>query len=167
MDRKNALKSITGLTIAALAPAVAGRTIADSQSQHKAHPKAQNIVFHLNNSEGENSLHSAFMGIGLATSLRQMGADVTLMLDASGPNFAKSSWSDKSLAAPASMAAMPPMRLGDLLADFVKAGGGIRLCPHCSAMCGVTPGTTVPGAQFAADGELARILFDADKVVDY
>ncbi len=174
MDRKNALKritkSITGLVIAALAPAAAIETTgAEARTRHKAQNKAQNIVVHLNNSEGENALHSAFMGIGLATALRQMGADVTLMLDASGPNFAKSAWSDKSVA-PAmasSVSAMPPMRLGNVLAGFVRAGGVVRLCPHCSRMCGVTPGGTIPGAQIAAEGELARIVFAADKIVDY
>jgi len=87
-------------------------TGADARAQRKAQNKAQNIVIHLNNSEGENALHLAFMGIGLATALRQMGADVTLMLDASGPNFAKSAWSDKSLApaTASSVSAMPPIK---------------------------------------------------------
>jgi len=165
MNRKNALRSLTGLAIAALAPAAARATTANS----RAHHKPQNIVFHLNNSEGGNALHSAFMGIGLATSLRQMGADVTLMLDASGPNFAKRGWSGKSLSSTGMSLApgMPPMRLGDVLAKFVQSGGSIRLCPHCSRSCGVTQGDTVPGAQIAAEGELARIIFAADKVVDY
>ena len=166
MDRKNALKSITGLAMTALAPLAAARPArADTGAQHKA----QNIVVHLNNSEGENALHSAFMGIGLATALRQMGADVTLMLDASGPNLAKTAWAVKSLAPAAGSfsPAMPPMRLGDLFAGFIRAGGSIRLCPHCSKMCGVLPGGTVPGARLAAEGELAQIVFAADKIIDY
>ncbi len=163
MDRKKALKRITqgltGLTLAALAPAAT------------AAPKAgpQKIVVHLRNSEGENALHAAMMGIGLATALRQMGAQVTLMLDASAPNFAKIGWTGKELApAPAAAtAAMPPMSLGAVLASFVKAGGRIRLCPHCSRMCGVMPGNVVPGAQIAGEGELAQIVFDANKILDY
>ncbi len=166
MDRKNALKRITqgltGLTLAALAPAATAAP---------APAKPQNIVVHLSNSEGENALHAAMMGIGLGTSLRQRGAKVTLMLDASGPNLAKTAWSGKGLAsAPASApasAAMPPMSLGAVLASFVKAGGIIRLCPHCSRMCGVMPGNVVPGAQIAGEGELAQIVFDADKILDY
>ncbi len=161
MDRKNALRRITqglaGLTLAALAPAAAAAPLAGPQ----------NIVVHLSNSEGENALHAAMMGIGLATSLRKMGAQVTLMLDASGPNLAKIGWSDKSLAPAAAMPAMPPMSLGAVMASFVKAGGRIRLCPHCSRTCGVTPGNTVPGAQIVGEGELAQIVFDADKILDY
>jgi len=163
MDRKNALRRITqglaGLTLAALAPA--------ATAAPKVRP--QKIVVHLSNSEGENALHAAMMGIGLATALRQMGAQVTLMMDASAPNFAKTTWSSKGVAsAPAAVApAMPPMSLGAVLAGFVKAGGHIRLCPHCSRMCGVMPGNVVPGAQLAREGELAQIVFDADKILDY
>ena len=163
MNRKNALKSITGLAMAALAP-FAARS-AGASAPHRP----QNVVIHLSDSEGEHALHAAFMGIGLATALRRMGADVTLMLDVSAPNLAKTAWSGKSLAPASTMPApsMPPMRLGDVLAGFVRAGGSIRLCPHCSKMCGVMPGDTVPGAQMAGEGELARIVFNADKVVDY
>lgn len=165
MDRKNALKRITqgiaGLSLAALVPA--------AEAAAKTPGKPQNIVVHLSNSEGGNALHAAMMGIGLATSLRQMGAQVTLMLDASAPNFAKTGWKGKELAPTpaASVSAMPPMSLGAVLASFVKAGGRIRLCPHCSRLCGVTPGNVVPGAQLAAEGELAQIVFDADKILDY
>ena len=167
MNRKSALKSITGLAMAALAPFAAARPAGAAGAPHKA----QNVVVHLSDSEGEHALHAAFMGIGLATALRQTGADVTLMLDVSAPNLAKTAWRDKGLPAPASAMpsapSMPPMRLGDALAGFVRAGGSIRLCPHCSRMCGVMPGDTVPGAQMAGEGELARIVFNADKVVDY
>lgn len=161
MNRKNALKSIIGLAVAALAPFAAARPAGAAGAPHKA----QNIVVHLSDSEGEHALHAAFMGIGLATALRQMGTDVTLMLDVSGPNLAKSAWSDKSLPTPAP--SMPPMRLGDALAGFVRAGSSIRLCPHCSKTCGVTPGDTVPGVRIAGEGELARIVFAADKIIDY
>ena len=166
MDRKNALKRITqglaGLSLAALVPA--------AEAAVKTPAKPQNIVVHLSNSEGENALHAALMGIGMGTALRQMGARVTLLLDASGPNLAKTAWSDKGVAsAPAAStaSAMPPMSLGAVLASFVKAGGRIRLCPHCSQMCGVMPGNVVPGAQIAGEGELAQIVFDADKILDY
>ena len=149
----------TGLALAAgaaLAPAA-----------EAAPPKPQNIVVHLSSSEGEHALHSAFMGIGLAGALRRMGADVTLMLDSSGPNLAKQAWSSKRLPAASAMPSMPALSLGEALTQLAQAGGRIRLCPHCSRVCGVEPGETVPGAQLAAEGELAAIVFHADKILDY
>ena len=62
---------------------------------------------------------------------------------------------------------MPPRRLGQVLAGFVQAGGKILMCPHCSAACGAPPDSLVPGARHAEEGGLAKLVFEADKVVDY
>jgi predicted peroxiredoxin len=128
------------------------------------------IVVHLTESEGERALHSAFMAIGLATALRGKGAEVALMLDSEAPNLAKKTWANKSLAPMPGMKAMgkmPPKRLGDVLAGFVKAGGRILMCPHCSAVCGASMDAIVTGAKHAEEGGLAKLVFEADKIVDY
>jgi predicted peroxiredoxin len=128
------------------------------------------IVVHLTRSEGEQALHSAFMATGMATALLGMGAEVTLMLDSEAPNLAKKTWASKSLAPMRRMKAMgkmPSKRLGDVLAGFVKAGGRILMCPHCSAVCGASMDAIVPGAKHAEEGGLAKLVFEADKIVDY
>ena len=127
------------------------------------------IVVHLTESEGERALHSAFMAIGLATALRGKGAEVALMLDSDGPNLAKKSWAGKSLAPMPGMkmGKMPPRTLGSSLSGFVKAGGRILMCPHCSAVCGASMNAIVPGAKHAEEGGLATLVFEADKIIDY
>lgn len=127
------------------------------------------IVVHLTRSAGEQALHSAFMAIGMATALLGMGTEVALMLDSEAPNLAKKTWAHKSLAPMPGMkmGKMPPKRLGEVLAGFVKAGGRILMCPHCSAVCGASLDAIVPGAKHAEEGGLAKLVFEADKIVDY
>lgn len=127
------------------------------------------IVVHLTSSEGEQALHSAFMAIGMATALKGMGADVTLMLDSEAPNLAKKSWAGKMLAQTPGhkQDKMPPRKLGMVIDRFLKAGGKILMCPHCSAVCGASMDAIVPGAKHAEEGGLARLVFEADKIVDY
>lgn len=125
------------------------------------------IVVHLTRSDGESALHAAFMGVGLATGLIKRGADVTLMLDIDAPRLARRDWAGKSMAPMPGARVMPPRRLGQVLAGFVQAGGKILMCPHCSAACGAPPDSLVPGARHAEEGGLAKLVFEADKVVDY
>lgn len=127
------------------------------------------IVVHLTSSEGEQALHSAFMAIGMATALKGMGADVTLMLDSEAPNLAKKSWAGKMLAPMPGhkQDKMPPRKLGMVIDRFLKAGGKILMCPHCSAVCGASMDAILPGAKHAEEGGLARLVFEADKIVDY
>lgn len=57
--------------------------------------------------------------------------------------------------------------LGDRIDAFVKAGGEIKMCPHCSEYCGVTQDSVTPGAKIVEPGGLAQLVFAADKVLDY
>ncbi len=130
----------------------------------------QKIVIHFSKSEGENSLHSALMGLGMATAMQRMGAAVTVVLDSEGPSLAKQTWAGKFLAPhdlKATMSDRPKRTLGVAFQQFVDAGGTIVMCPHCAAGCGCEIGNLVAGARFAQEGELARVIFEADKVLDY
>ena len=53
------------------------------------------------------------------------------------------------------------------LAGFVKAGGKMLLCPHCSEHAGITQATLRPGARIGQMGELPKLILAADKVLDY
>ena len=177
------MKLFTAMGAAALLLASAGvlstpaaqaqRTTAASKTAAPRSSAPQKIVVHLSSSEGEHGLHSAFMAIGLATALKEKGADVTLMLDSTAPNLVRKDWSSKTLAptthgaTKAATTTMPPMHLGDVLASFVKAGGRILMCPHCTAQCGIVKGGMITGAAVADPGGLAVLVYNADKVVDY
>lgn len=147
---------------------IALKTVAFTPVKSTVAKKAsQKVVVHLSNSESPNSLHAAFMAMGLATGLEKMGANVTLMLDASAPNFAKKAWSGKALSSGTMAGSSKARTLGDVFSEFVQAGGKIVLCPHCSKMCGVQDGNVVPGAKIGAEGELVKLIYGADKVLDY
>jgi sulfur relay (sulfurtransferase) complex TusBCD TusD component (DsrE family) len=41
------------------------------------------------------------------------------------------------------------------------------MCPHCAASVGCETGNLADGARFGQQGELARVVLEADKVLDY
>lgn len=137
---------------------------AATESQAKA---TQKIVVHLSQSEGDPAIHSALMGLGLAAAMRQQGADVIVMLDSEAPAIVKKAWAEKSLSSAAKDSAHPPMTLGKAIQRFVDAGGTIVMCPHCAASCGCEAGNLADGAKLAQQGELARVVLEADKILDY
>lgn len=59
------------------------------------------------------------------------------------------------------------MTLGQAIQRFVDAGGKIVMCPHCAASCGCQVGNLADGAKMAQQGELARVVLEADKILDY
>lgn len=159
------MKKLLLLALAALWSAAPPTFAAPATTSPTANPKPQKIVVHLSDSSSNNALHSAMMAIGLATGLEKKGAQVTLMLDSSAPNFAKKSWSNKALTG-----AMPGQKartLGTTMSEFLQAGGRVVLCPHCSMTCGVVAGNVLPGVRIGADGQLVNLVFEADKILDY
>jgi predicted peroxiredoxin len=140
----------------------APRAAADTSSN-----PGQRIVVHLSQSAGDPALHSALMGLGLATAMRQQGADVVVMLDSEAPALARKDWAEKTMSTAKHDPAHPPMMLGKVIQRFVDAGGKIVMCPHCAASCGCEVGKLADGAHFAAQGELTRVVLEADKILDY
>lgn len=154
-----------GLMIAQLVQGPSGsvnQAAADSTTQ-----TPQRIVVHLSQSDGNPALHSALMGLGLATAMRNQGATVTVMLDSEAPSLAKKSWADKALANAGRDSAHPPMTLGKAIQRFVDSGGTNVMCPHCAASCGCEAADLADGARFGQEGELARVVLQADKILDY
>lgn len=173
-SRSGVISVIAGLALGlALGWAVhsSASSIANAQSgKTDSVSKPQKIVVHLSKAEGDNAIHSALMAFGLAAAMQKQGAYVTVMLDSEAPRLSQQSWANKTLPASAAMAkkmGTKPMTLGSAIASFTKGGGRIVMCPHCTAACGVKADGRLLGAQLGAEGELARLVLAADKVLDY
>jgi predicted peroxiredoxin len=144
---------VIGVVIVALAmiTAVSGPATAQTESRQK-------VVVHL--THYTDNLHAAKMAVHLAHLMQTMSADVTLLLDLEGVRLANS---------------REPQNLiwgkGDTLASdydaFVKAGGRVLLCPHCSEHAGVIEKNLRSGARIGKTGELAKTILAAEKVLDY
>ncbi len=120
---------------------------------------AAKLVVHIGHATDD--LHAASMGLSLARMLQKKGAGVTVFLDREGVRLADDDlprslgWGQK---------AEP---VADILADFVKAGGRVLLCPHCAEMAGIVKDDLVEGARIAIADEVAELFLSADKVIDY
>ncbi|MBL9094570.1 MAG: DsrE family protein [Planctomycetaceae bacterium] len=154
-----------GLTITQLVQRPSGSVIQASADSTTQTP--QRIVVHLRQSDGSPALHSALMGLGLATAMRNQGATVTVMLDSEAASLAKKSWADKAPTNADRDSVHPPMTLGKAIQRFVDVGGTIVMCPHCAASCGCEAADLADGARFGKEGELARVVLQADKILDY
>ncbi|HWA98335.1 MAG TPA: hypothetical protein VG713_07575 [Pirellulales bacterium] len=139
--------------------------VRQAEAADSSDDSVQKIVVHLTESEGENALHSALMAFGLATALQKQSATVTVMLDSEAPSLVKASWADRSLYK--SRREQSPMTLGRAIKGFVDAGGTIVLCPHCAASCGCDTKNITTGAKLGQQGELARVVLEANKILDY
>ncbi len=118
----------------------------------------QKAVVHL--TRYTDQLHAVKMAVHLAHVMQSMGAEVTLLLDVEGVRLASTK---------------EPQTLtwgkGDPISveydAFVKAGGQVLVCPHCAEYAGITERDLRPGAHIGKDGELAKTILTADKVLDY
>ncbi|MBD3402586.1 signal peptide-domain containing protein [candidate division GN15 bacterium] len=153
------MKSWTGSLQVALAVAlvlVLGTALTFAQGDDADDP--QQVVVHL--SHFSDDLHAVTMSLGLAANMQEQGASVTLMLDLEGPRLA-----DKRQSL--DMIWGHSRTVAELYTAFVTAGGTALLCPHCADHAGVTGEHVREGARIAEEGELARLILEADKVVDY
>lgn len=126
----------------------------------KQAPQApQKIAVHL--SRYTTDLHAAAMALGLARTLQQQGAQVTLMLDVEGVRLA-----DTRLPQTLGLGGETP--LPTVLDEFIKAGGKVLVCGHCSHVEGLESKHVRAGAQMAdSPATFASALMVADKVIDY
>lgn len=118
----------------------------------------QKVVVHL--THYTDNLHAVKMAVHLAYMMQTMGAEVTMLLDLEGVRLGNKRES-QNLA----------WGKGDPISKefeaFVKAGGRLLLCPHCSEHAGITESDLRPGARIGKDGGLAKAILAADKVLDY
>ncbi|QDV24649.1 DsrE family protein [Aureliella helgolandensis] len=121
--------------------------------------KTQQVVVHL--SHFTDDLHRCFMALKVASLLQEHGAEVTIFLDLEGVRLAERrqlldlTWGQDS----------PP--LSEHYDKFIDAGGKLVLCPHCAKSARIGSGALKRHAAIATMPSLAKLLLDADKVMDY
>jgi predicted peroxiredoxin len=118
----------------------------------------QAVVVHL--SRSTNDWHAASMALKLGAGMAQRGATVVLMLDLEGVRLV-----DASLPEDLNWGGGPT--IAKLYDGFIAAGGKAVVCPHCAHAAGLTPDHLRTGASIAGEGDLAKLLLGADKILDY
>ena len=143
------------LTLAALAGGLLFGASPTSAEQPK---KAQKVVIHLKHYS--DNLHAVSMALKLGTALQKKGAEVTLMLDLEGVRLADARQ-------PQDLRWGGDTPIGTYYEAFVKAGGKAVICPHCAHATGMKEKDVRFGARLGDEGDLAQLILDADKVLDY
>jgi predicted peroxiredoxin len=120
---------------------------------------SQRIVIHL--THAADDLTATAMALRLGGTIQAKGAQVPLFLDLEGARIADTRQ-------PLDLLTRRGKPLSELYDSLVQAGGALLVCPHCAGAIGLTPETLRPGAAIAADDdELAQLILDADKILDY
>jgi predicted peroxiredoxin len=118
----------------------------------------QKVLVHL--THYTDNLHAVKMAVHLASLMQSMGAEVTMLLDLEGVRLGSSRESAELIWGKGDP-------ISKELSAFVKAGGQMLLCPHCSEHAGITEANLRPGARIGKDGDLAKTILAADKILDY
>lgn len=125
---------------------------------HAQSAARQKVVVHL--THYTDNLHAVTMAVHLAHMMQTKGAEVTLVLDLEGVRLADNRQ-------PLDLVWGKGEPVAKEVTAFVKAGGHILLCPHCSEYAAITAANLRPGARIAKEGELPDTILAADKVLDY
>lgn len=122
-----------------------------------------------------NDLHAAKMALGFANEFVRKGAKTTLLLSLEGVRLVDKNqpinmnWglAGASEQKHGSGHAGGMQTIEGQYESFVKAGGRVLACPHCSAAAGCEAKKLRDGAKFSPMDEMAALLLDADVVLDY
>ncbi|WP_013627506.1 DsrE family protein [Rubinisphaera brasiliensis] len=148
------------LTALAYAAVVAVFCLASPAATEAAdEQEGQNIVVHL--SHFTDDLHRSFMAVKLAGLMQKKGAKVHLFLDIEGVRLADKRQSLEMTWGPSKTP------LSEHYEAFVKAGGKVVLCPHCAHAGGIDERNLAPGASILNEEQMAKMLLDAEKLLDY
>lgn len=120
--------------------------------------KKQNIVIKL--SHGTDDLHAVIMALKIGKMMQMKGAQSTLFFNLESVRLLD----DR---VPLNMSWGHTQDIGKLYDDVVKSGAKVLVCPHCSAVAGLSAKNLRPGAQIAAEESMAEMFLKADKVIDY
>jgi predicted peroxiredoxin len=120
--------------------------------------KAQKVVIHLKHYS--DNLHAASMALKLSNAVQKKGGQVTLMLDLEGVRLADSRQ-------PQDLRWGTETPISSYYDAFIKGGGKVVVCPHCAHAAGMKGKDLRAGARIGTEDDLAQLILDADKVLDY
>jgi predicted peroxiredoxin len=155
MQRKSQCNLAGRIALVLLILALMNLTICAAPAQTVA---KQKVIVHL--THYTDNLHAVSMAVHLAQMMQTTGADVTLLLDLDGVRLASTKETQNLVWGKGE----PISKEYDA---FVKAGGRVLLCPHCSENAGITERDLRPGARIGKHGELPKTILAANKVLDY
>jgi len=151
---------VASLALLVLAVAQLQLRADDPQAASKgAEQESQQVVVHL--SHFTDDLHRCFMALKVANLLQEHGAQVTIFLDLEGVRLA-----ERRQTLDLTWGADSP-RLAEYYDEFIDDGGKLALCPHCAKSARIGAGSLKRNAQIATMDSLAKLLLEADKVMDY
>lgn len=140
------------LSLAAFAAGPESRTSSPTRDPQK-------VVVHL--SHYTDDLHAGFMAFKVANALGKRGAEVTMFIDLEGARIAHRH-NDLSL-----RWGEGDMTLGQLFQQFMKTGGKMIVCPHCAHHFEVNCDTVRDGVTIGTEDQIAEVMLEASKVIDY
>lgn len=131
----------------------------EGSKSHSEGSSQQTAVIHL--SHFTDDLHRGFMALKIAKMMQHGGVATTLFLDIEGARLSDSRQSLDMRWGPSKAP------LGELLESFIKSGGKVIVCPHCAKAAGIESKNVRRGAKIGTEEELATMLINADKIMDY
>jgi len=120
--------------------------------------ESQKVVIHLKHYTDD--LHAVNMALKLGSAIQKKGAAVTLMLDLDGVRLADARQ-------PQNLRWGGETPISTYYEAFTSSGGKLLVCPHCAHAAGLTAKDLRDGARIGNEGDLAQLILDADKVLDY
>lgn len=119
---------------------------------------ADKLLVHLGNFS--NDLHAASMAVKVATVAALDGQTVVIFTDREGVRLV-----DKRQPLDLQWGDSAPLQM--LFDNFVKSGGKVMVCPHCAEAIGLDSANLREGAELLDAEGMARMLREADKIIDY
>ena len=123
------------------------------------------IIVHLQHST--DNLHAAKMALGFARTLKQQGADVTLLLTLEGARLADENQPIDMVWGKAAGQHVKATTIGDDFQAFVDAGGKVGVCTHCAAAAGCELKRLRKGAKIMSMDEMAKLVMSSGKILSY
>ena len=126
----------------------------------RAQSRTDKSAIVLNVTSGREDVHAVTMALQLANHALDDGRPAVLFLNVRAPDLARRDLPDSLV-----LHGNPPVR--QMVADLIKRGAGVLVCPSCAKVMGVTPEDLIEGAAFATRESLFGALSPSAVVFTY
>ncbi|TWU31999.1 DsrE family protein [Novipirellula artificiosorum] len=140
----------------AITAAIVGTCVANADEPTT--PPTQKPTLVINLTSGAESLHSVMMGLHFAEHGLADGREVVIFFNVKSPPLARKTLSDD-----VRFEEMPSVR--STIADLLKQGAKMIVCPMCAKVTGVEADDLAPGIQLVEDRKQIFDHLHADSVV--